>query len=148
MVTLEDCPLFHQLSPAELKVLRAAALEKTFSPEQEIFKEGDTGDGVYVVKDGSVQISGLIGKDVRHVFSRVRPGDVFGEMAEHVVRVTRKPKGLCAGNLMRNVAHAKGPAARKCRLKARPGAPTVFGSITKSRGHPTQSMRMIVNDAF
>ena len=81
MVTLEACPLFQQLKPNELKHLRSVALEKKFFDNQEIFKEGDTGDGVYVVKDGTVQISGLVGKDVRHVFSTVRPGEIFGEMA-------------------------------------------------------------------
>ncbi|MEY2429351.1 MAG: hypothetical protein QOJ40_2236, partial [Verrucomicrobiota bacterium] len=47
----------------------------------EIFKEGDAGDGLYVVKEGLVEISGLVGHNVRHVFSKVGPGDIFGEMA-------------------------------------------------------------------
>ena len=34
-----------------------------------------------VVKEGQVQISGLVGPGVRHVFSRIEPGEVFGEMA-------------------------------------------------------------------
>jgi signal transduction histidine kinase len=81
MVTLEACPLFQQLAPGELQALRRAAREQTFAANQEIFKEGDTGDGVYVVKSGLVQISGLVGPDTRHVFSRIDPGEVFGEMA-------------------------------------------------------------------
>jgi signal transduction histidine kinase len=81
MVTLELCPLFKQLKSHELKALQQAAQEKRFSANQDVFKEGDTGDGVYVVKEGEVQISGLVGENVRHVFSRVKPGDIFGEMA-------------------------------------------------------------------
>ncbi|MDB6064264.1 MAG: Cyclic nucleotide-binding protein [Pedosphaera sp.] len=81
MVTLDVCPLFKQLKPHELKALQQAAQEKAFSTNQEVFKEGDTGDGVYVVKEGEVQISGLVGENVRHVFSRVKPGEIFGEMA-------------------------------------------------------------------
>src|SRR5580692_8622008 len=81
MVTLETCPLFLQLAPREMAELQAVGREMKFSPDQEIFKEGDIGDGVYVVKDGQVQISGLVGKDVRHVFSRIPPGEIFGEMA-------------------------------------------------------------------
>ncbi|HZV36592.1 MAG TPA: ATP-binding protein [Verrucomicrobiae bacterium] len=92
MVTLEACPLFSQLTPGELKVLRAAALERKFSDNQEIFKEGDTGDGVYVVQKGTVQISGLVGKDVRHVFSTVKPGEIFGEMAV----IENKPRSASA----------------------------------------------------
>ncbi len=81
MVSLDGCPLFSQLKPKELKALHKAAQEKRFASGAEVFKEGDTGDGVYVVKDGLVQISGLVGENVRHVFSEVKPGDIFGEMA-------------------------------------------------------------------
>ncbi len=81
MVKLEACPLFRQLTPSELRVLQAAALERKFPKDQEIFKEGDVGDGMYLVKDGAVQISGLVGKNVRHVFSIVQPGEKYGEMA-------------------------------------------------------------------
>lgn len=81
MVTLEACSLFSQLKAHELKALQQVAQEKRFAINQEIFKEGDTGNGVYVVKEGLVQISGLVGQNVRHVFSRVRPGEIFGEMA-------------------------------------------------------------------
>jgi signal transduction histidine kinase len=52
-----------------------------FQNGKEVFKEGDTGDGVYVVKEGKVQISSLVGNNVRHVFSEVEPGQIFGEMA-------------------------------------------------------------------
>ncbi len=81
MVTLDACSLFNRLKADELKALQGIAQEKSFAAGQEIFKEGDTGNGVYVVKDGLVQISGLVGQKVRHVFSRVRPGEIFGEMA-------------------------------------------------------------------
>src|SRR5271170_3498185 len=81
MIMLEACSLFSQLKADELKALQRVAQEKGFSINEEIFKEGDTGNGVYVVKEGLVQISGLVGPNVRHVFSRVGPGEIFGEMA-------------------------------------------------------------------
>jgi len=81
MVALESCPLFRQLQGEELKALQRAAREKSCAAGQEIFKEGDQGDGVYVVKDGEVQISGLVGPEVRRVFSTIQPGEIFGEMA-------------------------------------------------------------------
>src|ERR1700729_1701535 len=80
MVTLDGCSLFSRLQPHELKALQEAAQEKRFANGQEVFKEGDTGDGVYVVKEGQVQISSLVGNNVRHVFSEVKPGEFFGEM--------------------------------------------------------------------
>jgi signal transduction histidine kinase len=92
MVTLEACPLFQQLSQDELKGLKAAALDRKFADKQEIFKEGDTGDGVYVVKAGTVQISSLVGKEVRRIFSTVKPGEMFGEMAV----IENKPRSASA----------------------------------------------------
>ncbi|MCX6895384.1 MAG: cyclic nucleotide-binding domain-containing protein [Verrucomicrobia bacterium] len=81
MVALENSPLFSQLAAEELRPLRAAATELRFAKGADIFKEGDTGDGVYVVKDGLVHISSLVGSNTRHVFSKINPGEIFGEMA-------------------------------------------------------------------
>lgn len=79
MTTLEDIPLFRQLTGDELKALRLIAQERSYPAGQEIFREGLPGDGVYFVKSGLVVISG--GEDGRHVFSRLGPGEIFGEMA-------------------------------------------------------------------
>src|SRR5690349_14341518 len=81
MVTLDACSLFSSLKPYELKAFQRAEQAKHFSSGLEVFKEGDTCDCLYLVKDGQVQISGLVGENVRHVFSLVNPGEVFGEMA-------------------------------------------------------------------
>jgi signal transduction histidine kinase len=81
MVALEYSKLFSSLSAAELQTLQGVAKEISFPAGQQIFKEGDTGDGLYVVQDGLVQISALIGQGERRVLSRVGPGDFFGEMA-------------------------------------------------------------------
>ena len=46
-----------------------------------IFKEGDSGDWVYVIESGSVELSKMIG-DTKIVIEVLRrEGDVFGEMA-------------------------------------------------------------------
>ena len=81
MVTLEASKLFAELPTAELKALRAMAQAQRFATGQEIFKEGSSGDGVYVVQEGAVEISSLVGPETRHVFLRIGPGDFFGEMA-------------------------------------------------------------------
>lgn len=57
------------------------AQERTFSPGAEIFKEGDNGDGIYIVKEGAVEISVAMGQGVRRTFAKLGPGEVFGEMA-------------------------------------------------------------------
>lgn len=92
MVELDSAELFRRLQPEELALVRAAAQERTFAPGQEIFREGDPGDGLYVVKSGLVEISGQLNQDQRQVLSQVRPGQIFGEMAiiEHL------PRSACA----------------------------------------------------
>jgi signal transduction histidine kinase len=92
VITLETSTLFHQLSPAELDALRQIASEQLFARGKEIFKEGDRGDGVYLVKEGTVEISGLVAPNLRHVFSSLGPGDIFGEMAV----IDQKPRSACA----------------------------------------------------
>ena len=92
MVTLESSKLFNQLTPAELAALRAHTEERHFPAGVDIFKEGDPGDGVYVVRSGSVQISAILGSGERRVFSHVPPGDVFGEMT----LLDSLPRSACA----------------------------------------------------
>ncbi len=79
MLPLEKCRVFDQLKPEELAALRLAP-PAWFAPGQEVFGEGDAGDGVYVVSEGLVEISVLVGK-TRQVFSEIEPGEFFGEMA-------------------------------------------------------------------
>jgi len=81
MVPLESNKLFQDLSPAEFEVLRKSAREMTFSAGQSIFKQGDPGDGIYLVKDGAVQISAVIGTGDVKALSKISPGELFGEMA-------------------------------------------------------------------
>jgi signal transduction histidine kinase len=81
MVPLESCKLFSELPATELDSLRKVAREMAFAPGQALFKEGDKGDGIYVVKGGLVQISATVGTGDPRVLSRLGPGDLFGEMA-------------------------------------------------------------------
>jgi signal transduction histidine kinase len=81
MVALESSKPFRMLGSAEMSALRQIAREKSVSAGKEVFKEGDNGDGVYVVKSGSVEISVKLSENVSRVFSQVGPGELFGEMA-------------------------------------------------------------------
>ena len=81
MVALESVNLFRSLAPDELRALRAITQERRFAAGSEIFREGDPGDGVFVVGDGLVEISGLVTGEARRVFSQLGPGEIYGEMA-------------------------------------------------------------------
>ena len=88
MVTLESVELFRNLRPQELQALRQVTLERRYATGQDIFREGDPADGVYVVKSGRVEISGLINQTLRRPLVEIQPGGLFGEMAviEHLPR--------------------------------------------------------------
>ncbi len=73
--------MFSPLSPGELDTLKGVAKEAVFPGGAEIFKEGDAGDCLYVVKSGLVQISAVIAEGERQALSRVPPGEMFGEFA-------------------------------------------------------------------
>lgn len=79
MVTLETIPLFRHLKPAEFQALHLIVQERKLAAGQEIFHEGTPGDGVYFVKDGLVEI--FSDKGGHRIFSRLGPGEIFGEMA-------------------------------------------------------------------
>jgi signal transduction histidine kinase len=81
MVGLESITLFRSLNPGELQVLRSITQERQFAAGEDIFQEGAPGDGVYFVKAGLVEISGLVGGNTRRAFSQLGPGEIFGEMA-------------------------------------------------------------------
>ena len=56
------------------------ALEETHEDGEVIFKEGNSGDWVYVVLSGAVEVSKAV-NGTRFVLSILKPGEVFGELA-------------------------------------------------------------------
>ena len=92
MVALESAELFCLLKPEEVAALRRVAAERSFTVGQEVFREGDPGDGVFVVREGRVEISGQVNPNGRQAFSLIGPGGVFGEMAV----IEQLPRSACA----------------------------------------------------
>jgi signal transduction histidine kinase len=81
VTALQSNKLFSQLPEAELRQLENVTRQMSFSPGQQIFKEGDPGEGVYFIKTGQVQISTFVESGERYMFSKIGPGEMFGEMA-------------------------------------------------------------------
>ncbi len=81
MVPLESVRLFRGLPPDEFHALRGISRDIHYTAGTEIFREGDPGDGVYIVQNGLVEISALVSGETRRVFSQLGPGEIFGEMA-------------------------------------------------------------------
>jgi signal transduction histidine kinase len=101
VVGLESIALFRSLNREELQALRFITQERQFASGLEIFQEGTPGDGVYFVKDGQVEISGLVGGNTRRVFSQLGPGEIFGEMAV----IEHRPRSATATALKDTVVY-------------------------------------------
>lgn len=101
MVPLEASNLFRLLTRVEQDVLRQITQERSYAAGAEIFKEGDSGDGIYLVKDGLVEISVKMSENVRRVFTQLGPGEMFGEMAvlefkpRSATAIAAKPTQAC-----------------------------------------------------
>ena len=75
-----------------LDLLKRKSRRRTFRKGQVIFREGDTSDGLYVIEEGVVEISALIGPRDRRVLTIFGPGDYFGEIA----LIDSKPRSATA----------------------------------------------------
>ncbi len=81
MANLGISKLFECLTDAELAMLSETVEARQFDTGEVIFREGDIGDGIYVVAEGTVLISALLNKETRCDLSKLVTGDFFGEMA-------------------------------------------------------------------
>src|SRR5713101_73888 len=76
---MKGCPVVEQgrtMHEDFLGLFRSATDVVTLEPGQELFKKGDIGRHMYVVKSGEIQVV-----DGNHVFETVAAGGILGEMA-------------------------------------------------------------------
>lgn len=73
---LQRVPLFSDLDRRELEQIATSMKERSFSPGQEIAREGESGVGFFVIRDGNAKVT--VAGDERR---RLGPGDYFGEIA-------------------------------------------------------------------
>jgi CRP/FNR family cyclic AMP-dependent transcriptional regulator len=79
--TLQNIPLFRDLSPKELRILERVVHIRTYDAGEPVFVETEPGAGMYVIRSGRVDIV-LQYRSERHLLlSELEPGDFFGEMA-------------------------------------------------------------------
>lgn len=61
--------------------MKAVAQERRFGSGDVIFEEGAPGDGLYILREGEVEISSEVGAEQHRVVTMLGPGESFGEMA-------------------------------------------------------------------
>ena len=73
-------PLFENLSPVDLKQAASIAEEELFSDGEEIAREGDVGDVMFIIVSGEVRVCSVqAGKEIE--IARRKAGDYVGEMS-------------------------------------------------------------------
>ena len=88
---LSDFALLKNLDPGQLDRLKALMQEKSYAAGETIFREGEPGDAVYLIRSGYVSILGVSDSEKNTRFVSLGPGLYFGEMAllERSVRSAR-----------------------------------------------------------
>jgi CRP-like cAMP-binding protein len=78
---LAQVPLFAGLDEAAVEALSGFAFRKTFQPGEAIVEEGRTGNGLYIIVSGRVEVVKNDGTERAQVLATLGPGEPFGELA-------------------------------------------------------------------
>src|SRR3954467_14430307 len=89
---LRKVALFEGLTTAQLRKLAAAVHLVEHKGSEHIFKEGDAGTSMYIIKEGKVRISKMVPGIGEEALAILEPGQYFGEMAR-----VDDPRGSAAG---------------------------------------------------
>ncbi len=81
MEGLKSMALFKDLTPPELANMVPLFFEKTYGKNSTLFVEGMTGEILYVIKKGSVQITKKTANNQEAVLATLREGEFLGEMS-------------------------------------------------------------------
>ena len=78
---LRDVPLFKEFPAADIENLAARLVEVTVVPRDVLFWEGDPGQHMYFVREGTLIVSKAVADGVDEVLARVGCGEVLGDMS-------------------------------------------------------------------
>ncbi len=73
--------LFSELTEAELGVIAQKIVAENYARGQEIFKEGDATKGIYLLKNGKVEISKKTPDGWKQTLAVLAENHIFGELA-------------------------------------------------------------------
>ena len=73
--------LFREFNEPELLALTGRLRERRMRKGQVLFREGDQGEEMFLVREGTILVSKAVTGRVEQVLARFGPGDFFGEMS-------------------------------------------------------------------
>jgi CRP-like cAMP-binding protein len=78
---LERVPAFATLEVGDLRRISQLAVPRSFQAGEVVFREGDSSDTCYVVREGRARAVRTHGDGRTITLARFGPGDIFGELA-------------------------------------------------------------------
>ncbi len=96
---LRQVDLFKSLSEKALFELASITIEQTHPPKTIVFKEGDKGDALYIVKSGKINILKRNSQGVDSVIVSLGKGAVVGDMAI----IDEQPRSATIGTVSETV---------------------------------------------
>jgi CRP/FNR family cyclic AMP-dependent transcriptional regulator len=79
-VTLDKIPILAGLDEAALDLLRQGTMESKVEAGSVIVREGETGNRLFLIAEGSVRVCKHFGEPNEFELARFYPGDFVGEM--------------------------------------------------------------------
>ena len=79
--SLKSIPLFNELTKSDLSSLTKIIHNRTYVPNEFIFSAGDPGIGLYIIREGEVEIERQNTYQVKKRLATFSKGDFFGELA-------------------------------------------------------------------
>jgi CRP/FNR family transcriptional regulator, cyclic AMP receptor protein len=73
--------LFEGLSERDLAELAQVAVPRSWLAGEAVFREGDSGDTCYVIREGAVRVTRRHSDGRQITLAELREGDIFGELA-------------------------------------------------------------------
>jgi len=73
--------MLHELPDSDLEKVAQAASEKRLARHALVFKEGEAGHSLYIIKKGLIKISKGCNDGRAKTLALLKPGEVFGEMS-------------------------------------------------------------------
>jgi CRP-like cAMP-binding protein len=81
LIELDKWRLFADLAAEDVKVIAAVCEERLLLTGEELFIEGDSGDSLWIIQSGRVDVYKNIRGDIDRTLASLGPGDVIGEMS-------------------------------------------------------------------
>jgi hypothetical protein len=80
ILALQQVPMFSDLAPEDLRQVAQRCAERSYAPDEVIYRQGDLGDEMFIVTVGQVRISRTVAGHTE-VLRRYGPGDHVGELS-------------------------------------------------------------------